>query len=109
MVCWHLFFRGKEEKNLLNQVLTNISSKYISHNEGYVHSSAYDSEQFSHKGPKGSRTQCSVIWEMVFKHLVFLGEKEEMLIVTGDAFNIQVLTNGLSRATICFPEISGQL
>lgn len=40
-----------------------------------------------------------MIWKMVCKHLVFLEEKEKMLKVMGDAFNIQVLTSGINGAT----------
>lgn len=40
-----------------------------------------------------------MIWEMVCKHLGFLEEKREVLKVTGDAFKIQIIKNGLSRVT----------
>lgn len=57
-------------------------------------------EQFSYeKETKDSRTQCCAIWETVCKHLVFLEEKGERPKVMADALNIQVMRNGLSRAT----------
>lgn len=57
-------------------------------------------EQVSYKKEtKDSRTQCCAIWETVCKHLVFLEEKGERPKVMGDALNVQVRRNGLSRAT----------
>ena len=68
--------------------------------EEYIHSLAYDSEQFNFKKePKHFWPQGSVIWEVLCKHLVFLEEKVDVLKGTGDAFHIQVTINGLSRAT----------
>lgn len=58
------------------------------------------------KGPKkASRAQCSVIWKMVCKYLMFPGEKGDISEVMGDAFNRQVMTSGPSRTIlIAYPK-----
>lgn len=40
-----------------------------------------------------------MIWEMVCKHLGFPEEKRKVLKVMADAFNTQIIKNGLSRVT----------